>query len=636
MAKPSKEALPDGSKTKNNLFNFSPSLNGSIIWKDQQTIIFEPDEWLKPGTEYTAEISLDKIIDVPKERASFVFKFLTHDLSSKVSNVQLNYYQPNDLTSLQISGDVRLTDIAIAKEIEESIVFTNLPDNAKVTWTHKESLKKSTFFLDSITRSNKELIVGFEPSSSDIKLNQTEEITIPSLDDFKLVSTEVIQEPEQEIILTYSDPLNPDQNIEDFIELRGVSGMRTMINGNNIRIFPPNKLNGEKDLTLFAGIQNVLEYESKEELVIPLTFEKVKPAIEWIGDNKNILPSGEGLLIPFKAVALNAVDVKVIKIYEDNVHQFLQVNDLGGSEELRRVGRTVRKKTIDLGQDGKTDLNSWNTYYLDLKSLIETEPGAIYQVKMSFRQAQSVYPCGVNEDVLLEYETWDNHGEDETGEWDKPYSYYWDRFYQRGYYDYDYNERENPCNPTYYRYVPVISRNVLASDIGVVAKSGSDGDWHITTADLNDATPLSGVQLALFNYQEDLLGKTSSDGNGMAVINSVNSSPFLLVASKGNQKGYLKVSKGENLSYSKFDVSGNRNQDGLNGFIYGERGVWRPGDTLFLSFIIQDQHQKLPASHPVKFELRDMKGRLIAKEVRDYNNQELHAFQAVTSPVRSQ
>ena len=55
-------------------------------------------------------------------------------------------------------------------------------------------------------------------------------------------------------------------------------------------------------------------------------------------------------------------------------------------------------------------------------------------------------------------------------------------------------------------------------------------------------------------------------------------------------KTYLKLNEGMSLSLSKFDVSGNTLQRGLKGYIYGERGVWRPGDQLFLTFVLNDTH----------------------------------------------
>src|SRR3546814_5749249 len=50
-------------------------------------------------------------------------------------------------------------------------------------------------------------------------------------------------------------------------------------------------------------------------------------------------------------VNLKAVDVSIIKIYENNIPQFLQQNDLQGNYGLRRVARPVVQKTIWLDQD---------------------------------------------------------------------------------------------------------------------------------------------------------------------------------------------------------------------------------------------------------------------------------------------
>jgi uncharacterized protein YfaS (alpha-2-macroglobulin family) len=38
-----------------------------------------------------------------------------------------------------------------------------------------------------------------------------------------------------------------------------------------------------------------------------------------------------------------------------------------------------------------------------------------------------------------------------------------------------------------------------------------------------------------------------------------------------------------------FDVGGSEVQRGLKGMIYGERGVWRPGDSLHIAFILEDK-----------------------------------------------
>ena len=58
-----------------------------------------------------------------------------------------------------------------------------------------------------------------------------------------------------------------------------------------------------------------------------------------------------------------------------------------------RVGRLLARKTIFLDEEG-LDLSRWNTFAVDLKRLIEPEPGAIYRLELSFDRPLSAYPCG--------------------------------------------------------------------------------------------------------------------------------------------------------------------------------------------------------------------------------------------------
>ena len=74
----------------------------------------------------------------------------------------------------------------------------------------------------------------------------------------------------------------------------------------------------------------------------------------------------------------------------------------------------------------------------------------------------------------------------------------------------------------------------------------------------------------------------------------VDTKPYLLIAKHGDQRGYLRLDDGSSLSLSKFDVSGKIVEKGIKGFIYGERGVWRPGDTLYVMFILEDEENIIP------------------------------------------
>lgn len=358
--------------------------------------------------------------------------------------------------------------------------------------------------------------------------------------------------------------------------------------------------------------------------------EKLTPDVRFVS-NGVILPSSNGMLLPFEAVNLNAVDIKVVRIFESNILQFLQVTDLGGDDQLVRVGRVVIKKSMPL--NGVSDYGKWNRYLLDLSSLIKPEPGAIYAISLRFKKKYSTFPCDGNQSTESGDSgmTWveDPDVENEK-EWNFYSSYSEDDDENGGWRNYRWEDRDDPCKPSYY-FNKSVSRNVLASDLGIVAKAGSDGKYHLFVTDIVSTKPLSGVSLEFFNYQLQSIAKGSTDENGMSVI-PVKKRPFVLVAKKGNQAGYLKLSEGAALSLSMFDVSGEPVQKGIKGFIYGERGVWRPGDSLYLSFILEDKARQLPEHHPVSFSLINPNGQLVTRMVRTSSLNGFYNFNTATTP----
>ena len=116
-----------------------------------------------------------------------------------------------------------------------------------------------------------------------------------------------------------------------------------------------------------------------------------------------------------------------------------------------------------------------------------------------------------------------------------------------------------------------------------------------------------GSILELINYVGSVITTGKTDSNGQALFKTKQNA-FIITARLGNQTSYLKISEGTNLSTSHFEIGGEKVTGGLKGFIYGERGVWRPGDNLYLTFVLQDSDKSLPKDIPVKFELVDPLG----------------------------
>lgn len=617
-----------GTETTLKLFDLSPAVAGTTMWVDKRTLEFKPAARLVSGQIYKINFNLHRLMEVPADLKMFEYSVQVIPQNFEVSIDNVKPYVKTDLKRQKIEGMVYTADFAEGEAVEKMIAATQEGNSLKVNWTHTGEGKSHAFVVEEVARKDaaSKVTLAFAGAALNVEHQEEREVEIPALGDFKVVNVRVDQGASQQVIVQFSDPLNETQNLEGLIRISELASLDFEVKDNEVKVFPPVRQTGSRTITIEAGVKNILNYKMSEAATFDVAFEQTLPAVRFAGKG-SILPSTDGMILPFEAVNLKSVDVKVIKIYEDNVLQFLQVNDFDGSQELRRVGRPILSKTISLENAGVADLGKWNRFTLDLSTLIQTEPGAIYQIRISFKKAYLAYVCeGGEEGTTTEgtFEQWD--GEDSNGE-----ESYWDSYDEYYYYDdYEWSERDNPCHSSYYTGNRNIKRNVLASDLGLLAKRGGDDKTLVVVNDLKTTLPLSGVEVALYDYQQQVIATAKTDSDGKAVLES-SKKPFAIVAKNGVQRGFLKVQSGESLSLSNFNVSGENVQNGLKGFLYGERGVWRPGDSLYLSFILEDKNKLLPASHPVVFELQNPQGQVTTRLVRSSSENGFYKFATATA-----
>ena len=135
-----------------------------------------------------------------------------------------------------------------------------------------------------------------------------------------------------------SDPADASQEVDGLVYLTPTSETSVNISSNIISIMPATRLLGKIDLNVESSIKSSKECTSSSVLK-QLDFTSVPPGIKLEG-NGVILPSSKNLIFPFKAANLKAVDLKIIRIFDNNLPYFLQENDINGSNQLN--GSAVR------------------------------------------------------------------------------------------------------------------------------------------------------------------------------------------------------------------------------------------------------------------------------------------------------
>ena len=613
-------------ETSVSLFDLSPSIKGTTVWLDRRTVEFRPALRMASGQTYQAEFALSKLVDVPAKLGAFKFSFQVIPQNFELIVDNIKPYVKTELKRQKIEGTLQTADFAESEAIEKTLSAQQDGKSLKVSWTHAGEGKQHSFVIEDVARKDQATEVKIAVNGQSIGIDQTDarDVEIPALGDFRVMNVKVEQSSSQHVVVQFSDPIAERQNLDGLVSISEIPSLDFEIKDNEIRIFPPARQTGQKTLTIEAGVKNILNYRMAQGGTFEVVFEQVAPSVRFVGKG-NILPSTDGLILPFEAVNLKAVDIQIVKIYENNVLQFLQVNDFDGNEELRRVGKPLIKKMVSLENSGVNDLGKWNRFTLDLAQYISTEPGAIYQVKISFKRQYSVYNCPEGEtqpESPITDENWDDQGNDESA-WDSYEEYYYNE-------DYDWEQRDNPCHSSYYTGNRAVTRNVIASDLGLMAKRGGDGNTVIFVNDLKTTEPLTGVQIELYDFQQQVIGNASTGSDGKAII-SAKQTPYVLVAKNGAQRGFLKLQGGESLSLSNFDVGGEYVSNGLKGLIYGERGVWRPGDSLYITFLLEDKLKLIPAAHPVVMELQNPQGQVTQRLVRSSSENGFYKFATATA-----
>ncbi len=599
------------------VFKFKPDIAGQTVWLDNRTIEFRPEHRLVSGETYSAKFYLSKLMKVPRNLSVLDFEF---SAVKQVFTVEFEGYQTtqdNDLVWNRLKGAVNTADFIDGETLAAYFTARLDKEKLKITWDNSIDRRSFQFYIDSVRRTEEpgKVELSWDASSQMKGLKGSSEFVMPALGDFKIMDVKVIQQPEQFIQVMFSDPIRKKQNFEGLVSLgKGIS-LNFTIEGNIIKAYPASRQSGDDNFSVQEGIVNILGYPLKASYSEIITFELAKPQVRFLGRGV-ILPSSKGLVFPFEAVNLSAVDVKIIKIFENNIGYFLQVNNLDGSNQLKRAGRLVHKQTVLLSHE-PVDLGKWNRFYLDLEKLIKPDPGSIYRVEISFRRSYSLYFCeGEQKDQTEGADTQDDEEslEQEISYWDSYQEYYYDYYDEDYYEDYDYDERDNPCSSSYYSQNRAVTRNILASDLGIIAKS-DEGSLFCAVTSLVSTEPIGNVDVTVLNYQQQPIAKGTTDNDGFVSFD-IKGKPFLIIAQRDKQRGYLRVDDGSSLSLGAFDVSGDAVKKGLKGFIYGERGVWRPGDTLFVTFLLEDKQKILPASHPVIAELYNPQGQLYSRHVK--------------------
>ncbi len=144
----------------------------------------------------------------------------------------------------------------------------------------------------------------------------------------------------------------------------------------------------------------------------------------------------------------------------------------------------------------------------------------------------------------------------------------------------------------------------VVSDLGLTAFSGADG-VHVYVRSLGSANPVADAEIRLVARNNEVLGTAKTDADGAAVFDASLArgtgglAPGLVVARGADSDyGFLDVTK-QAFDLSDRGVGGRTPPGPLDAMVFTERGVYRPGENVYVTALLRDQAANAVASTPL-------------------------------------
>ncbi|MDR3467036.1 MAG: alpha-2-macroglobulin [Xanthobacteraceae bacterium] len=144
----------------------------------------------------------------------------------------------------------------------------------------------------------------------------------------------------------------------------------------------------------------------------------------------------------------------------------------------------------------------------------------------------------------------------------------------------------------------------IVSDLGLTAFSGNDG-IHVFVNSLASAAPVKAAEIRLVSRSNEVLASRKTDDSGHVLFEAGLArgegglSPALLTAStEAADYAFLSL-KSNAFDLTDRGVAGRAVPAGLDAFVYAERGVYRSGETVYLTALLRDGQGNAATGSPL-------------------------------------
>ncbi|MBD3421598.1 MAG: hypothetical protein GF398_15895 [Chitinivibrionales bacterium] len=568
-------------------FLFEPSIKGSAQWLSQTLIRLTPSVNLKPGTTYKGTFIGKIAFGEQRNVNDYTFKFKTAE--QEVLSFSADFVpHTSGKNMVRLAGSITFAQPVDISRVKKDLTCKRDKKRINIDLAaDKADPHTAHISMAPVKRGGTGQLYRFTLPESYManKKKWQKDVILPAANVFKVLAHMDLGQPQQNKStygIRFSDPVKKDMNLSGFITIEPKIDFSLAIERKYLKLIASFVYGRNYTIKIAKGFPSELGTKLADEYEASISFTNLKPEIKWVSSGI-YLPSDNQFTVQFQSVNVREVHITVTRIYENNLGFFIQNNVLhdrkpnarrrhyGSSQtysDLNRVGKRIHNNHLTL----TSDKNRWVTTDIDLSSAFANKKNAAFVIQCSFRSHDLCGRC-IND-----------RNDFKDGD-----LYYADEDY--------YN---NPCEDGYYYRHGVVSKLLIASEIGLTLKSAGDG-LHVYAVDALQARPVADMPLAKYSYQNQLIERLVTDANGHVKFSN-NKGHYV----RGEGRASLALIRLNHPAWelSSYDISGvDEGKSGIDAFIYADRGVHRPGDTVFLSAIIRSDRKAPPREQAVRLKV---------------------------------
>ena len=573
------------------VLSFEPRIDGTATWDDSRTLSFRPLEPLPLRQSYRAELDLPSLLPDRTDLAPLRWDFTVAGREVAVLDMDLAPARPDEPRELALSGELTFTEPTALDVVEGAAELRRDGQPVDVSW-QGEGIRYR-FTSATLTRTDSSQTLRLTVSAEALGLSQSllRELSIPPQRTMQVTGVESESGETPVIWVEFSDEIDSRQDVSGLIALASGEPLTIRLLGRRAVLQGPFVHAKQCSLLVHPGVRS--RYGTATDTLHRqlVSINHRKPQLRFARDGV-FLPSAKERRLRFRTLNVSRVELTIKRVFADNLGFFLQGERLNSPRQrsrrfhdyfVRRVGVEVARDTLTIG--GQRD--EWLEHELDLTQLIPAVDQGLYLLSLRFGEKDMLYGSDAERE---EYRAF--RGRRARGDY-----------------------RDNPLSRGYLSTHGRVYKVLVLSDIGMTCKRAHER-FMVWVTRLADAGPIAGAEVRLRSRQNQIVARARTDRDGLADFPGVTDEVTYVEAEHDGQRSLVKPDE-MGWSLSTLDTRGRElRPDGASAFIYTERGVYRPGDTVHVGLIARHADHTFPDGHPLSLQVRNPRDQLVFDETR--------------------